>query len=839
MASVIYDICKFCAGRFLHKPYEITIEELEKELQKRFGDKYNDLFMSGTFTEFLKTAYFRDIIENYVVYLITGKYENEFQKLKKNNSVITDNKVADFLTNKLLENYGDVVIGKPSKMDVISFFNNFFEFTADHVFARLTDEDKMGLFLVTRRFIIMQDSLSYNFIELAKNLERMIKGEVVSDKNKYIENVKEYHRILRANHSHAHVYLLDTFDFAEFYVPPLLAKLSSRQESIYSKQLTNFDIFLEEREAFFGGRESCFDDWKYIFGDNGIVYVTGGAGYGKSLFLKKIINDFDEMNILNSSEYLVIYGELKSFYAEGKQPNSVVSFLQNSMVKETMMDVKCFPTEMIDYYIKTGRCLILLDALDEVEKQKREELHKKIISYFKNQNPNNKICITSRNRGFIPEKDVEVFDILPLDSFQIESYVDNIIKLGRFDKKDKDNFLKQSSALVEKGFLNSFLVLSLLLNIYKAERELPENKMELYQKCFDYIAYKREKDKTKAKFDWDLISCMMKDNTFMELAKMCFPNNSDIGKTEIVDMLCQTYKGKYVSPAETERAAENFLAFCSDRTELFVPAAGEERYKFFHRSFFEYFYAQYIFHRIREVENIYKSLHEFDVDSEVVELTLAMMKQKDEQRYQELMEYILQKAREEVKEKTVRFDNFNLLTLGMQVVDDNSYLSEYINYLCDNITIIVKNIKIIPNQRIIINVVSRNPEFVNKITASYGYVSKFNIVKGFLDQYWNMEKMIERKDFEYIQDTTRMELFRYRFFRCFENEFYMNLYLENVECNNIISKMNKDELEDLMTHCMVTKKEKEKYKKKFSKFKEFDEEKQENLQKLFLISIKN
>ena len=119
----------------------------------------------------------------------------------------------------------------------------------------------------------------------------------------------------------------------------------------------------------------CFDDWKYIFDCSSIVYVTGGAGYGKSLFLKKIINDFCDMNILNSSEYLVVYGDLKSFYAESSQPISIVKFLQNSMVKETLMDEKCFPTDMIEYYMKMGRCLLLFDALDEVERDKREELH--------------------------------------------------------------------------------------------------------------------------------------------------------------------------------------------------------------------------------------------------------------------------------------------------------------------------------------------------------------------------------------------------------------------------------------------------------------------------------
>ncbi len=47
---------------------------------------------------------------------------------------------------------------------------------------------------------------------------------------------------------------------------------------------------------------------------------------------------------------------------------------------------------------------------------------------------------------------MEVFDILPLDKIQIEAYVDNIIKLGRFDSADKETFLEQSNILVDKGF---------------------------------------------------------------------------------------------------------------------------------------------------------------------------------------------------------------------------------------------------------------------------------------------------------------------------------------------------------------------------------------------------
>ena len=596
LASIIYDIGKICLGKFYLKKDEHEKEEIEELIQKQMDDKYEILYMSGEFSSFLQTPFFKDIIENYIIYKITGKCEGNIRKVKKNSNLIMEKEIIDYLWGYLHQEYFSKVISEPSKKLVCQFFEDFFGLSMNYVVSLMKNERKIDVFLINNRIDFVQENILLRFDETVETIKRTMNCEIIPVRDIYTDYIREYHKILKTNHSQAHVYLLDTFDFAKFYVPPFLRVISVEQSTGDYLRWVKQDYYLRHTQGKLRSKNvEYFDDWKYIFENSSIVYVTGGAGYGKSLFLKKLINDFEEMNILNSSEYLVIYGDLKSFYAEGEQTISVERFLQYSMVKETLMDEKYFPIEMIEYYIKMGRCLILFDALDEVEKQKREELHKRIIAYFKNQNPNNKICITSRNRGFIPEKDVEVYDILPLDRIQIESYVDNIIKLGRFDAKDKNTFLEQSSVLVEKGFLNSFLVLSLLINIYKAERELPENKMELYQKCFDYIAYRREKEKTKAKFDWDLISCMMKDNTFMELARMCFPNNSDIGKREIVDMLCNTYHGKYRSEAETELAAENFLAFCSDRTELFVPAAGEDRFKFFHRSFFEYFYAQYIF----------------------------------------------------------------------------------------------------------------------------------------------------------------------------------------------------------------------------------------------------
>lgn len=834
LASIIYDISKVCLGKFIYKSDELSIEKVEKLLQERLDDKFKMLYMSGEFNSFIQTPFFKDTIENYIIYKITGNCEGHIIKIKKNANIITEKDIVDFLSNYLFEEHYKGVIAPPSKTLIRQFFECFFKVAANYVVSFLKSEDKMNVFFINKRIDFAQESILLRLNDTIETIKRTMQCEIIPVKDMYDDYIKEYHDILKTNNSRAHVYLLDTFDFSEFYVPPILRHLSPEPEirDHISWMRRDYLIYAKNKEGIRDG--DCFDDWKYIFDCSSIVYVIGGAGYGKSLFLKKIINDFCDINILNSSEYLVIYGDLKSFYAESKQPISMIKFLQDSMVKETLMDEKCFPADMIEYYMKMGRCLLLFDALDEVEREKREELHKRIIAYFKNQNPNNKICITSRNRGFIPEKDVEVFDILPLDRIQIESYVDNIIKLGRFDVKDKETFLEQSSILVNKGFLNSFLVLSLLINIYKAERELPENKMELYQKCFDYIAYRREKEKTKAKFDWDLISCMMKDNTFMELAKMCFPNNNDIGKDEIVDMLCKTYRGKYNSDAETERAAEHFLLFCSDRTELFVPAAGEDRFKFFHRSFFEYFYSQYIFLRIRDVSDVYESLQQFDVDSEVFELTLAMMKQKDEPRYQKLVEYMFDKMEEETGKKGQSLNAFNILTLGMQVVDDNIYMHRYIDYLLQNSEIIIKNIDNIPNQQVIYNVISNDDTFIRKVIKVYGDNAKLQIIEFFLEQLTEIEPIIVGKALKELPNEERQRYIRSRFRLPYGNTFYLRLYIKYEDCVNLLSSLSESELETLLLKCKISKRIREKYMKLYIRYQALTEETKKMLDEIIL-----
>lgn len=705
LTDMIYDVAK-CVGnkystRLKYKDRDLrTI--IENVIIKTFPEDLSGLFESSAFVSYFDSPQFLDITNAYLEYKIICNYTVEKSKiqkyLKKNGTIVADD-LINYISTKIYDIYEiNKVISIPPKATIKRGVTFILSVTESVVADSLSPETSQLLYFLNSR----ADKYYEEIISLLEKQQDIItqiqKKQILPHNNEYGEIKSKYHSILKEKNSEAHIYLLDKFPFDQFYVPPVL------QRSPENHMDVNMYSFRSNTS------------WNDIWINSNIIYLTGGAGYGKSLFMKKIINNYNDLNIFHSNEYLVIYGELKSFYPNGSDAAiSVVEFLKNSIKSSTLMDVS---TDFIEHYLASGRCIILLDALDEVEKRKRIYLHESIIAFFKSQNPNNKICITSRDRGFIPERNVEVFKICRLNEEQIEKYVDKVINLKKFEKADKESFINQTENLVRKGFLNSFLVLSLLINIYKAERELPENKLELYQKCFEYIANKREKDKTQKEFDWRVISPIMKDNTFIELSQMGLPNNSNIDKNDIKDRLLQVYKAKYGSEAETENAIDEFLKFCSDRTELFVPTA-EDKYHFFHRSFFEYFYSLYIFLRCANEHNMLEELLKFDVDSEVFELTIAMLKQKSEDRYQTLIKIMFEEVEKELDSSEKNFSVLNVLILSMQVIDDVLFRKKFLEIIVERKDVILKNMDNIHNLRLVASIYENDTNSCNAIYNSY------------------------------------------------------------------------------------------------------------------------
>lgn len=365
-----------------------------------------------------------------------------------------------------------------------------------------------------------------------------------------------------------------------------------------------------------------------LFADDDIIYIVGGAGYGKSLFLRRICTTPQMLKGFEEEPRLILRGDIKQLVRDDGSRRTMMDFLQDCFREQSLRADGDFSQGFLTDCLKEGRCLVLLDALDEVGNEHREELHSLIISFFTTTYPGNKVCITSRDRGFIPRKNITCFYIQPVGKDDIISYADRFISLNLFSEEFKDDFVAEASKLVEKQFVKGFLTLSLLLTIYREEGKLPDDKLQLYQKCFEYMANLREKEKdfirntkTGKIYDWDILDRFLSDESFMLLADRAVPNNRDISDRVIKKVLTDRYGSHFPSPLACKNAVDEFLQFCGDRTEVFVPSINSNtHYRFFHRSFFEYFYAQYICTSAADVQQICTMLESFDVDSEIYEL---------------------------------------------------------------------------------------------------------------------------------------------------------------------------------------------------------------------------
>ncbi len=682
LLKIAEDKIKFsCNLLYNHLGVILNTDAIDIEINKEFDkvipqiqeiEKNIDIL---PFKKYISVPQISDLIRNYLVYLLTSS-------VAKTDICIAKGDVLNYLI-KVIEGYFPELNSDVSITSIKLFFTQLMDICIinfnESMYSEIVEiENEKPQFPFIKEF---EDE--YIFYNLVSKIEHTIKEDFIpvnsefeKIKNDYTKNIKQYYQSDL-------IYLLGEYKFNDFYIPPVLVH-GDVEQAFLKKHIFSLDI---EELAILRKK------WTHIFDTKDIRYIIGGAGFGKSLFLKNLINNNNKLYLDNLNNYLIIYCDLKSYYTNGNTAaKTMIDFFRESMINYTSMEG--ISKEFIQYYLNIGRCLILFDALDEVPKDKRNELHKKVVTFMQLNNLNNKACITSRDRGFIPRTDIEVLSIFPLIRHDINDYIDNMIALKKFKKSDKETFMKQADSLIEKGFLNNFLILSLLVNIFKAEKELPENKIELYKKCFEYIAKKREFQNSDTGYDWENIRCLMKESTFIQLSDLAAPNNKDISRERIEKLLLKEYKYKYADEATAEQAINEFLEFCANRTEVFVLSSTDDQFKFFHRSFFEYFYSKLIYQQ-SDVTIMYDMMSKFDIDSEVFELSVALIKEDNEGKYQKLMEYIFEQVENEFSQGQDCVVAFSILTMAMQVVDDAYFVSKYYNIIKKYSKILVKNEQLI------------------------------------------------------------------------------------------------------------------------------------------------
>lgn len=699
------------------------------QLFERFLEKWSLDFEKthdgtiATSSEFIGYVKNYRVIENVISYILlpeaNGVDEQSFLMQMQYDMC---QKIEEKVSHKLL----------PEDIEVICIFlENLLAQTKMFMVSELPDQEKILLYglcqiqawdskiekSIVRHFGVTEENLRELYDELKTVREQLsaLGTSLFSQKDKTIippefdSLILKYNNILKKSQQRVKVYSWNDLDFDAVYVPPQLEaniklkKQSSRVErqigplgntpiieanGIYTGNLNGSysqkTLALKQQIDAMSERRKQIN---LIFNFSNIIYVVGGPGYGKSLFLKNLCVCPDGLVGYREKPLLIIRGDLKRMIQSDGMFKPMYQYLEECFVHACLQKPDEFYPRFLEYCLKAGRCLVLLDALDEVGNDQRNELHQRVISYFQEVAPGNKVCITSRDRGFIPAEHITYFNICAIKTQDVAEYVDRFIRLEIFPQEEKERFIAQAEKLVKKGFITGFLTLSLLLAIYKNEQELPANKISLYEKCFEYIANQRERNKkllwnssTGEEYDWVALNKLMGEATFMHLSCLGTPNNHDIHKEQIEKLMDNLYGTRFQSQTECREATTKFLQFCADRTEVFVPSISSNlEYCFFHRSFYEFFYANYLVLYSTEVKDTYEKLYDFEIDSEIFELLVELYYQKNPTQLRKLIQYAFEQAKEQLQVPSSKSGKiFDILIMLMQMSDEIDITEHFI-----------------------------------------------------------------------------------------------------------------------------------------------------------------
>ncbi len=144
--------------------------------------------------------------------------------------------------------------------------------------------------------------------------------------------------------------------------------------------------------------------------------------------------------------------------------------------------------------LENGQCLLLLDALDEVEKEKRSQLQRD-LNPFINKFENKTIC-TSRIVGYSSFLNQgKEMEIVPFTEKQTEEYINvwfdnaeaaNVIEDDSVSAIDLINEIKGKPQI--QGLTQNPLLLSLVCSLYQTKGlELPARKTQVYEQAVNYM----------------------------------------------------------------------------------------------------------------------------------------------------------------------------------------------------------------------------------------------------------------------------------------------------------------------------------------------------------------
>ncbi|WP_407545265.1 NACHT domain-containing protein [Priestia sp. HNGD-A6] len=355
--------------------------------------------------------------------------------------------------------------------------------------------------------------------------------------------------------------------------------------------------------------------FRELFNDVGKknMVILGKPGAGKSSLIKYTLCKFidkDDRIFENTEIYEKIPFRIElNKYNKAKMQHSygLIEYLANTLERDYQLHYVS-KKSLIDLFNKY-KTIIFFDGLDEIlDVHERIEVRNDIENFLAN-NINVFGLVTSRYESYeevyFKKSNFKVLEVSDFSNSQINAYVNKWYSLEEDEeaqrKKEIKEFLEELKKIEDELKTNP-LLLTLILILYRNELELPTSKLELYESCTKTLVETRDIKEKKMNLALQISN---KIATFSSLGYWQYTNMDsnhqnityELSQKHIKDYLIK--KGEFEFEDEAYEAADEFLEFAKVRS-IYVENA------FTHKTFLEYFTANYIYTNTHAKSNFFE-----------------------------------------------------------------------------------------------------------------------------------------------------------------------------------------------------------------------------------------
>lgn len=330
--------------------------------------------------------------------------------------------------------------------------------------------------------------------------------------------------------------------------------------------------------------------------------ILGDPGAGKSTFAAKLAHDVAS-DLIPGAEgrvpfLLVLRNFAPSFRTGGK---GLAHYLEQVAADPYNLTP---PSQAVDYLLRNGRAIVLLDGLDELVEPDLRRKVVQLVDGFVNRYPLVPVIVTARRIGYtdapLDRRFFATGTITELNDNQVEAYAHHWFALDdstpELDRPRMANsFLAESKSIAE--LRSNPLLLALLCAMYSSEHYIPQNLPQVYEQCA-IMLFNR----------WDKMRGIPVPLEFrgrlrgaIQYLAWHFFNAEESAKAmprhRIIRTLADYLIAKHFDEDDALATAEQFVEFCTDRSWILTDigaTSSEPRYGFTHRTFHEYFAAEHL-----------------------------------------------------------------------------------------------------------------------------------------------------------------------------------------------------------------------------------------------------